>query len=149
MHTTKEQYKLPGIAIEKTFIRFSQGSSLEIDKANGEIRLVNKQQEVQMTIGIKEEGLTVSINAAHLNINASESLNFSSKKINIDAEQQLNISTQGNLVTEIAKDALTEIAGKNKVKAAAQTLIADLGNIELKANDDIKLDGERVQLNCE
>ena len=61
----------------------------------------------------------------------------------------MNIKTAGNLVIEAGKDCLTKIAGTNKSIARIQKLTASLGNVEIKANDDVKLDGESVKLNCE
>ncbi|CAN5898671.1 hypothetical protein BH11BAC4_BH11BAC4_14710 [soil metagenome] len=130
-------------------IKFKTGSTLTVDEATGELKVISKNQELQLMIRVLEEGVIVDIITTELNINATEQLNLSSKKINIDASEQLNIKTGGNLVIEAEKDCLTEITGTNKNIAKIQKLTATLGNVELKANDDIKLDGESVKLNCE
>lgn len=130
-------------------IRFSLGNSLMIDKTNNEISLLNNNDEIQLSIKITSEGLIVNLNAGKLNIHANEELNLVSKKINIEASQQLKLKSGGNLIQQVEKDLLSEVGGTNKQIAKVQKIIASLGNVEVKANDYVKLDGESVLLNCE
>ncbi len=130
-------------------IKFPAGNTLIVDKLSGELKLVSKQRITQLVIRIKDEGLEVDIDATQLNIHATEELTLSSKRVNVAASEHLNIETPGNLVMDVGKDCLTQVAGTNKNVAQTQRIVADLGNVELKANDDIRLDGERVLLNCD
>ena len=134
---------------DKSLIKFKAGNTLIVDHIAGELKLVSKNQTIQLIIKVHGETLEVHTNASQLSINATDELNISAKKINIEATEQVNIKTAGNLVMDIAKDCLTEIAGTNKSIARIQKLTASLGNVEIKANDDVKLDGESVKLNCE
>lgn len=136
-------------ATQHGVIKFATGNTLFIDEINGELRLQNNKNELQLVINIKEGGLTVSVNASELNMHAVEQLNLSSKRININATEQLNIRTGGNLVQQVEKDLLSEVGGTNKLIAQVQKITATLGNVEVKANDDVRLDGERVKLNCD
>lgn len=135
--------------IELPSVKFKTGNILIIDKELGELRLLGKNQTVQLVISVNEDALVLNINALVLNINASDELNFSGKKINIDAVEQLSIKSGGNFVQQIDKDSLTEVGGINKMIAQIQKITANLGNVELKANDDVRLNGERVKLNCD
>ena len=132
-----------------SIIKFTSGNTLFIDETNGEIKLHNSKNELQLVINISDKGLIINANVAELNLTAIEQLNLSSKKINIQASEQLNMKAVGNLVIEAGKDCLIEVAGTNKNIARVQQLTAKLGNVEIKANDDVKLDGESVKLNCE
>ena len=136
-------------AKEKPAVTFKTGESVFIDRAASEIRLLDKNKNLQLVIGISDNGLEININATHLNINATEELNISGKKINIAATDQLNIKTAGNFVQQVDKDALSEVGGVNKMLATVQKITATLGDVIIKANDDIKLNGERVKLNCD
>jgi len=152
MQLTKNIHDL-NMALEKqpatSVIKFPGGNILQVDKAANELKLFGKDLSLQLTISIKEEGLVVDVNAAQLNIHASDELRLSSKKINIEATEQLNIKTAGNLVQQVGKDSLTETAGTNKNIARVQKVTASLGNVEIKANDDVRLEGESVKLNCD
>lgn len=130
-------------------IAFSTGDRVFIDTAKEQLELVDKNGMLQLTISIKEKGLVIQVNASSIQLNAAEELNLSGKKINITAAEQLNIKTKGNLVQQVDKDALMEVGGTNKMLAMVQKITATLGDVTIKANDDVKLNGERVKMNCD
>ena len=130
-------------------IKFSSGNTLLIDREKGELTLLGKTQNIQLVISMTDDSLVVNLNARQLNINASEELNFSAKKINIEAEEQLNIRSGGDLIQRVGNNQVTEVKGVNKTVAQIQKMVASLGNVEIKANDDVRLDGERVLFNCD
>lgn len=132
-----------------SYIQFSTGNILQINQSSNQIKLLNNKGELQLEITMNPKGLVVNLNAAELNINASEELNMSAKKVNINASEQINIKTKGNLVQQIDKDLLTEVGGTNKQIAQVQKITATLGGVNIKANDNITLQGEQVLLNCE
>ncbi len=49
---------------------------------------------------------------------------------------------------EVGGDCITNVDGINENHAKIQKITAELGNVELKANDDVRLNGERVKINC-
>ena len=130
-------------------IKLSYGNSIIVDKKNNEVFILTGTNEIQLCIQSTKDGLIVNLNADKLQIQATEEINFRSKKISMEATEQIKIKSQGNLISEVAKDALTEIGGINKSIAKIQKITANLGNVEIKANDYVKLDGESVLLNCE
>jgi hypothetical protein len=135
--------------VEITSIKFNSGNTLLIDREKGELTLLGKSQNIQMVISMSDDSLVVNLNARQLNIHASDELNFSAKKINIDAEEQLSIKTGGDLIQRVGHNSVTEVKGVNKTVAQIQKMAASLGNVEIKANDDVRLDGERVLFNCD
>lgn len=134
---------------EELEIKFATGYTLNTNKELGEINITNSKNEILLTILITAAGISINAKANQLNVKASDQLNLQSKKINIDASELLILKSGGNFVQEIDKDALTEIRGNNKHLAKTQKIVATTGNIEIKANDNIKLQGEQVLLNCE
>lgn len=134
---------------ENHCVELNNGNALFINAKKDEIKLIDKSKKVQLVITVKESGLVIDINAAKLNIHAEEELNLTGKKINIKATDQLHIKSAGNLVQQIEKDALSEVGGTNKMLAAVQKITATLGEVVIKANDDVILNGERVKLNCD
>jgi len=130
-------------------IKFNSGNTLLIDRDKGQLTLLGKSQNIQLVISMTDDSLVVNLNARQLNINASEELNFSAKKINIHAEDQLSIKSGGDLIQRVGNNQVTEVKGVNKTVAQIQKMVASLGNVEIKANDDVRLDGERVLFNCD
>jgi hypothetical protein len=152
MNNIDEMYN-PDFFLEKqpdevSLIKLKAGNILSINHVHDEIKFISRNKVLQLIVRIQDDGLRVDINASQLNINTSDELNLTSKKITLEATEQLNIKTGGNLVTEVEKDFLTEVKGTNKSIAQVQKLTANLGNVEIKANDDVRLDGESVKLNC-
>lgn len=134
---------------EKTILKMDFGHLLIVNTENQEIKLVDNNKTTQLIISIKEKGLSLSINAFEINVNAAEELNFSSKRIKMNATEKIEIKTDGDLEFEIEKDCTAEIGGISQSNAKTQLIRASLGNVEVKANDDVRLDGERVLFNCE
>ena len=130
-------------------LRLKQGQVLVIDKDKEEIKLLDKNNTVRLIISIKEDNLVINVEAYQLNLKAEQELNLSANKINICSEEVISLTSRGNIIHNVSKDMLTQVDGNNINNAKIQNITAELGNVELKANDDIKLNGERIQLNCD
>jgi hypothetical protein len=134
---------------EKTLLKMDWGNYLVLDKDRQEIKVIDKNNATQLIIKIRPEGLSLQINAVDININAVNQLNFYGKEVNIEASDAIRIKTHGDLVHEIGNNSTSTIGGTNNIKAQTQLITAELGNVEIKANDDVRLDGERVLFNCD
>ena len=133
---------------DKIILQLNWGNTLVVNSDKQEIKLLDDNQVTQMTIGIKQKGLSLTINAITINVNAIEELNLTSKKINLTASEQIEIKSDGDILYEIGNNSITEVGGTNINKADSHKITAAIGNVEIKANDDVRLDGERVKLNC-
>jgi hypothetical protein len=134
---------------EKTLLKMDWGNFLVIDTERQEIKMIDKNKTTQLIISVRAEGLSLQVNANEININAVNQLNFCGREINIEASDIIRIKTNGDLIHEIRNDCTAIIGGTNNNKAQTQVITADLGNVEIKANDDVRLDGERVLFNCD
>ncbi|MEO6933250.1 MAG: hypothetical protein ABI151_16580 [Chitinophagaceae bacterium] len=134
---------------EKTLLKMDWGNLLVLDRERQEIQLLDKNKTAQLTITVKPEGLSIQINAIELNINAIDQLNLSGKKISLSASEELVMKSAGDLIHQIDGDFTLDIGGTNYNRAKIQKMTAELGNVEIKANDDVRLDGERVLFNCD
>lgn len=134
---------------EKTLLKMDWGNYLVLDKDRQEIKVMDKNKATQLIISIRPEGLSLQINATDININAVNQLNFYGKEVNIEASDSIRIKTNGDLIHEIGNDCTAEIGGTNNNKAQTHIITAELGNVEITANDDVRLDGERVLFNCD
>jgi hypothetical protein len=65
----------------------------------------------------------------------------------IDAEQVTLHGRQGVAISS-GGDAWIQVEGDLHSNARIQNITADLGNVNVKANDDVKINGERVKVNC-
>ncbi len=130
-------------------LKLNKLSCVMIDHSKEEIQLVDNNNVVHMVITFTSNGLELTVNATNLKINVSEKLNLSGEEINIHASKKLSFVSDGNLISEVNDNMITNVRGDNESTARIQKVTSTLGNIEMKANDNVKVEGERVLLNCD
>jgi hypothetical protein len=94
-----------------------------------------------LSISVNASGVAVRVSAASVTIEATDLLRLEAKRLVLSALREL--------VIESAGDVRLHAAGDLSIKAAEQLLSATQGDVRLLANDDVRLDGERVLMNCE
>ncbi len=94
-----------------------------------------------LVISVSSSGVAVRVTGATVSIEATELLKLEAKKLVLSALQ--------DLVIESAGSAEMKVAGDLAVTAREQRITATLGDVQVLANDDVRLDGERVLMNCE
>ena len=127
-----------------------QGGSIELAgqhrielRRNGEsdtVELIGGDGKVVFAIEVSERGPVLRFEGPSLTLKAAGELALSAKKLTLHAEEALALRTGGDL--ELCA------AGEIRSTATAQTIVAELGDVRLDANDDVKIDGERVLVNC-
>ena len=141
------------IILEKTnsldILKLNNLSHVRVDHLKEEVQLVDSNNTVHLVITFTENGLELTINAKNLKINVSEQLSLSGEEINIHASKKLSLISDGNLISEIDGSMVTHVRGDNENIARIQKVTSTLGNIEMIANDNFKVEGERVLLNCD
>ncbi len=128
-----------------------KGHSIAIIEKNETdlIQVRNAKGIVLFTIEVNEQGTSLNINAENINIKAKKDLNLSAENITIKSKKETFIKSEGNLQQYTKGNRTIETQGENIETAKTQYIKAYLGDVKLKANDDIKLNGERVKLNCD
>lgn len=128
-----------------------KGHSLAIIEKNEKdlIQVRNAHGVTLFTIEVSEEGTNLNIEAENINIKANKTLNLSAEKIDLKSKKEMFIKSEGNLNQYVKGNKTIETQGENIETAKTQYIKAYLGDVKLKANDDIKLNGERVKLNCD
>ena len=67
-----------------------------------------------------------------LTLKTDGDLALSARRIDLNASEGMSLTTAGDL----------------KTTGRSQTIVADLGDVKVKANDDVRFNGERVLVNC-
>lgn len=96
---------------------------------------------ISLQITMTDQGPLLQMKSAILDIEAEQKLSLSAEEVEVHAKKQLNIQSDGEMTETIS--------GERSSTAEAYAHTARLGDFQVKANDDIKLNGERVKLNCE
>ena len=128
-----------------------QGHSLTILDKNGSdvVQVRNAQGLTLFTIEITEQGTNLNIEAKNINLVAEDKLNLSANEVTIDSRKKTILASMGDLESRIIGNHNTEVKGDSLNIAKTHLIKASLGDVKLQANDDIKLNGERVKLNCD
>jgi hypothetical protein len=103
------------------------------------VTLVAQTGEVQFSLRVTPAGPVLRFERG-LKIEASGELELAGRRVAIRGEAGVSIESGG--------DAAISVAGDLSSSARIQNIRARLGNVNVKANDDVRLRGERIRLNC-
>ena len=114
---------------------------LELKRAHAcdMLRIVDAKGAVMISLRVTPEGVTVLLEGVALSVKSKGTLS-------IEAEQ-LELRGHQGVIIQSDSDAAIEVAGDLRTSARSQSIVATLGDVHVKANDDVKMDGERVLLN--
>ena len=124
----------PGPA--RTTTTFENGYRLLTDPRPGAptLRLIDPAGSVRVVIRMTEAGAEIDLTGEAVNVVARQRLTLDAPEIDIKADRELRLRSNGDL---------DQSADRHL------RLQTDRGDIHLAANDDVRLDGERVKLNCQ
>lgn len=116
------------------------GQKLHVVRRRGEDRvsLISPNGEISFTLRITSAGPVLCFERA-LTIEASDTLEIVGRRVAIRGHESVAI--------ESGADATIEVAGDLTSTARIQNLCARVGDVNVKANDDVRLTGERIRLN--
>jgi hypothetical protein len=99
-----------------------------------------------LSIALGADGPMVEVHAQSLRFASQGLLRLDCERFELNAARETVLRT-GALVQEVAGEVRTRAGGVVDVEAHSHRLRSRLGDIQLCANDDVSLDGERVLLN--
>ena len=116
--------------------------SLVVERKPGDttLRILSPEGEARLTIFITEAGPVLRVEGRAVSIEVTGDLAIESEHLALRGRKGLTLESGG--------DARLAAAGDFQTEARIQTHRARLGNVNLEANDDVKLKGERIRLNC-
>lgn len=96
---------------------------------------------VSLCIHITSDGPVLHFESGRLTLEARGILTVDAERIAIHGREGVAITSGG--------DAKICAAGDLDSQARIQNITAHLGNVNVRANDDVRLNGERVMMNCD
>ena len=93
-----------------------------------------------ITLRVGPEGATIELGAAALAVRVEGDLAIDAGRGVRCGRDGIDISSGGDLTIAAAS--------RLETRASEQKLVATLGDMSLHANDDVKIDGERIRMNC-
>lgn len=104
------------------------------------LELLDPQGQPTITIRVSSAGAVVELGARSVTLNVQGDLGIAADNIALHARQSLNLSS--------AKDLAVNAGETLRQQAKRQAITSTLGDIDIRANDDVKVDGERIRMNC-
>ncbi len=118
------------------------------DHENSEaIKLTNSFGRALFSITFSEDGTTLNVAAENIHFAAAKNIKISAENVDIESRNDTKISSQGDYKNYTKGDTMMLSEGEKLDIAKIQTIKSDLGNVDIVANDDVTLKGERVKLN--
>lgn len=112
--------------------------AIESPQANV-VHLKAPDGRICVTISLRPEGPAVEVRAGSLSIAAEGDLSIDCARLSMRAEEDISIRA--------GRDVSMSAEGALKTEAFSQHIKARLGDVRVEANDDVRLDGERIRLN--
>ena len=104
------------------------------------VQFLSRQGEITLSVQLTEQGPVLRFEGASLVLQAAGSLSVEAENLHLHGRKSVSLSTDGDLGLRAAGDLTSE--------ARIQNLTATLGNVNVRANDDVKVLGERIRMNC-
>ena len=138
----------PGTA-KRTHIEFPSGRVLETGAGPDESFTVRGPTGmVELRVRFEDGGPVLHFRAADLSIDTPGTVGIDCKRFEIRAAEDIVQSCQGSLRQEVKGDLEADVHGDISVEGRTVAVEAHRGDVALKANDDVSLQGERINLNC-
>ncbi len=122
-------------------IPVGHGHVLELQQGAGDnvLRIVGPDGGAGLSITIGPAGIRVDVKGGDLSLHAEGAIAIDAERLALRGRSGVTIESDGDASLRVAADLSTE--------ARIQNIRARLGNVNVQANDDVKLLGERIRLN--
>jgi len=112
------------------------------------IALKTREGALELKIRITDEGPVLELDAASMVLKTSGDMSFRCKRLALEAEESIALRSGGDLEQDIGGGYRCQVGQDMEMSTQAGSITARRGDLEVKANDDLALDGGRVMLNC-
>ncbi|MFH1764450.1 MAG: hypothetical protein ABIF09_09685 [Gemmatimonadota bacterium] len=104
------------------------------------VRLLDSEGATSLTIRVGAGGTVIELGGGPVALNVEGDLAISSRRLMLHGREEVTITSDADVRIEAQENAL--------IKAKRQEIIATRGDMKVYANDDVKIDGERIRMNC-
>lgn len=132
-------------------LQLASGRSLQwqaLDDGTEHVRIHGVGGEVELHVALTEDGPRLRFKAADLALEADGKVQVDCEEFNVQARSAIVQHTDGDLEQRAAGNAVVVADGDVRMSGQTAGVRAKRGDVRLKANDDVKLTGERILLNC-
>jgi hypothetical protein len=132
-------------------IALVSGRSVEAEaRPEGDlVRVRANGGEVVLTVLVTDAGPVLRFESAALELSAARDVSIECERFDVRARGEASVTTGGDLVERVGGKAVREVAGASSHEAHEVSIAARRGSVDVRANDDVNVKGDRIRLNCE
>jgi hypothetical protein len=127
--------------------RSGRSVAIAPDGAGDRLTIRGPSGELELTIRLTAEGPVITLAGASIELTSSRDVTIECERFAVHAREGAELVSGGDVREQIAGEREVVVGGKSRVEAHSASVEARRGNVELKANDDVVVDGERIYLN--
>jgi hypothetical protein len=105
------------------------------------VQLLDAEGRLALSIEVTKDGPVLQLDGSQLTIRATGDLAIEAEHLKLHGRKGVLLASD--------QDVDVRAVGDLNSRARIQNITADLGNVNVKANDDVKLQGERIKMNCD
>lgn len=104
------------------------------------LKIVGPQGHPTLVIHVGDHGASVELAGGPIVLSVEGDLRIEADRLQLHARDQLSLSS-GHDAELVVEESLTTTAKR-------QSITSTRGDVRILANDDVRMDGERIRMNC-
>jgi hypothetical protein len=123
-------------------VELAGSQRLEIERGADQdtIRLVGPEGGLRLTIIVTPAGPVLHVDGAGVMIQTTGVLGIAAERVAIHGREGVSLTS--------GTDVQVQATGRMDMQARSVGIKAEVGDVEVRANDDVRIDGERIRMNC-
>lgn len=118
------------------------------DEGDDEIRISGCGGTVELHVVLTPRGPVLKFESAAMKLESAGKIEVDCDRLHLRSKRGIVQETGGDLIQHAGGNAELAVRGDSSTVARSVELTSRRGDVRLRANDDVKLNGERVRLNC-
>lgn len=103
---------------------------------------------VELSVRFTAAGPLLTFEAAGIRLESPGEVTVACERFRVEANDSLELRSAGSIEAVAQGEAVVRAEGAVQIEGHAVEVSSRRGNVDLKANDDVRLRGERIKLNC-
>lgn len=134
---------------EQALVHLASGRRVAVSQGPCEMLTVyHPSGQVEVSIQLTPEGAVLSMAASAINLRTAGDINIACDRFRVHSRGAIDIHTDGDFHQQIEGTYSTEATGPALITAREVTLRTEGGDMNLEAEQDVWVNGERVMINC-